>query len=232
MEQQVKTAIYGAIVGALLSGLLSLGVGFFGLYKSFEMSIQKELINQLRWDINMLKIVSEEMEKNIELLLKGDMIPEIQEVEYKLPIDKLEEELDEVKDKELVAIKNVVKIFIKLQRASDLFRINQAKLPKKRFSTGGWYRSNVSEIDFELSKAISETYQRMTKTNNDIDEVHYTLINNSRILNAANLSRVKGIISDIAVNIEYLSQKRIIELNKLIIKEIDRLEDKRRLILE
>ncbi len=211
-----KTAILSAVLGALISGVISLSAGLFSLTKSFGMAQNKERITNLRYEIDTLRKVERELDYNLALLMKQELqvFIEVEKAVYNIP--------DDIKDE---AIRTFMAAYFK-EFFRNTYNIKSVKIPKDRFRAGVWpYRGlPPGEVDFELGQKLQDLYMILSRVNRCISDIDYISQSSLSYMGYAEVERMRRLRESITQDVSYLSKENIIlVLKNDVVSEISRL---------
>jgi len=218
-----KKEILGAIIGALLTAVLSLTIGIYNLNKTFELTQQKDLLFSLRTDITLLKNVERELDENLNLLLNQDykILLETEPVKPpKIPFQNKEEE---------EFLKKIYEYFQYIHGRA--YKITRAQYPSDKFVVDAWEPSGptVSYIDFELTQLLNSFYRKLLRINTFIEGAH--VISKGMLITEPQLNHTKNAIPSYNKMIGEITKNRIIQLKNMVAKEIIKLQEERRKIV-
>ena len=220
-----RKEILSAILGALLTGIISLSAGLYSLTKSFELTQKQDILFRLRVDINLLKKTEKELDQNMAFLLTQSFLPSV-EVE-KLSYPTMEKVTDEKQ-------KEIMQFYQEYQRTilGDPYKISKATIPKDLFVLTCWPYGGptVTEIDFDLVQGLNELYRKLSQVNRSIDEIRYISKNN--ILFRRDVEQVNELTDSISNDIVEITQEKILRLKNKIAIEINGLQSEREKILD
>lgn len=213
---QYKREILAAIIGALLSAVLSLSVGYYNLKKTFELTQKKELRYSLHKDITLLRKVESELDENINLLLNNDYRIVIETEVVPMPSIPTENKEDEKFIKKLMT-------YYKFIMGGDLKKITKLNMPRNKFVIDAWEAGGpiVSNIEFGLIQSINDLYRKLLRINKLLEKVDY--INTGDTYSSRTIKQLNRIIPELNSLINELSQKKLVELKNEIIKHMDML---------
>lgn len=226
--RKYKREIVSAVVGATLTGVLSLVVGLYSVSKSFELTQNKETLSSLRRDIVFLNKLEREFDRNLELMSVQNYTMEIDVKKVPSPLQRILSKPPTTKEeKESFEVMKA----IAADMDSVTYTVTKTRGPSEPFRMETWLneRTNVTEVDFQLLQDLDEFYRELIKINrviaglqrlgkgSQINEPYMELIN--RDLKMANLS------------IKEVTKQKILGLKNRVRNEVQRLHDQRSRIL-
>lgn len=212
-----KRELVAAVIGALVAGILSFAVGLYSLNKSFQLSQTKELIQGLRQDISLLMSVEREIDENLQLVLTHNytLDAKFEPFEFRLPSSGAKP-----RDKEYDAwIRDFMNAI-----GGKRYTVTAVQSPSEKFVVGAWPTNppSGSDIDFELSQAITAVNRKFVRANTYLDGIS-TLAPGSNIDEASknalehNFPRFNEVVSDI-------TKSKLLQLKNQVNQEIKRLQ--------
>ena len=203
-------------LGALLGGVISFGSGQYALSKSFALTQDSELLTSLRFDISVLKKVDTELGENLDLLMNKDVVPSVKFAEAGNPYQQL------------------LFQFLENLYGGPLFRITKRTIPRQEFVVDSWPEAapNVTEIDFTLYQDLTEFYRTLSRVNESIKEIRYWVGGGPGVVSMRTANRIDELNATIDQYVADLTQVRITQLRSEVTLEIQRLEARRRKIID
>lgn len=219
-----KTEIVAAIIGALFSGVVSLSVGLYSITRSFEYLQNKELLQQLRVDITLLKSVESELDLNLQSLLSEPVSIAIETEKIGSWRDIVE---DEPKKKGEKQVKEEALRMVDAMMGGDVYRVTKAELPRLQFYAEAWPTGGpgVSEIDFALVQQISELYRDLRRLNKFIESVANIGPGTALTQRSAESLQLQASTNNSLVT--RISRESILGVKNRVSEEIHRLNDRR-----
>lgn len=216
-----KSGILGAVLGALIGGVISLTGGLYILMKSFEFSQNKEFLSSLRSDITLLRKVERELDENLNLLLTQDYRIKVQFEELEFPLGKLGSE----EEKEFREILEMLKPIL-----GEMYKVTMFSLPPETFLRYAWPMGGpgISDIDFELSQRLEDLYRKLWRVNDAIREVSY--FGEGTVIKKPEMKFILRKIRFVEKIVTEITQQEILALKNDVAKEIVRLKEVRRTI--
>ena len=212
-KRYIKYMFVSTLFGATLSAAVSLYLGLFTLYESYELDHKSKYADGLLWDIDRLQRIQDEIKSNTNILLNNSFETEIPVKEYLIPTDFEDPELNKL-----------IKWYINTVGADKILRVEKISLPKVRLYDSEQYlvyNFNVSsDIDFELRKDLKEHYRKIERINKSLDLIKYKIAEHNRTLTYYLKHEIDEEIVDIDVSVEFLTDQRIVDLGARVQKEI------------
>jgi hypothetical protein len=206
--------ILGGILGALVTGVVSLSVGIYNLNKTFELTDRKERRNEVSEILYMLRKVEKELDYNLFLLLTGNMVPKV--IFKIMPYPLLN-----MKDPELKKIAEMASGFFE-----GYLVVEETPPPPSYFRAAMWYHSRTSYIDFDLSEAINELYIKLRRVNENISEVHSELRYNISYIPPQKASYINERVRQAETDIKSISKDEILAIKNKVSEAVRRLDRK------
>ncbi len=206
-----KKEILLTIFGALVGGVISLSVGNYNLFRSFELTQEKERRATLRKDIITLRQVERELDKNLLLLLNQDFRPDIQfeNASNSSKLKGLSKELS-----------GISRLFL-----GEGQILSKYIMPKDGFVMGAWIPYPVSsEINFDLTEQLTDFYRKTDRVNYFLNEIRRIIGYNPVIISETASTEVKRLIDQIKTEVSDISKDKIINLKNKVNSEIKSLE--------
>ena len=219
-----RTQILAAIIGALLSGVISLAVGLYSITKSFQYLQNKELLQQLRADITLLKSVESELDLNLQSLLSEPVSLTIETEPVGAWRDFVQAQADTTEkgppDEKFLAILDAM-------MGGDVHRVTKAEIPRQ-FYVETWPPGGpgVSEINFALIQEINDLYRDLRRLNGFIERLRNITAGRAVTEHIAEYLRLEAATYESLV--ARISGDSILGAKNRISAEIVRLNDRRR----
>lgn len=210
-----KEKIMPSLLGGLIGVILSQSVALYSLQQNTKFMINRERIGTLRSEIVRLKNVQTEFERNIKLLIEQGQF------NFKYNFNQKIINLDMIKDP-------IVREFAKnyLGMSGTFYELSNVNIPKGRLSsTAYWPDVLASEVQFDISKELSDFYRRITRINGTIDEITFIIRQWGNIMREIDLQRLNELKTILEEDLKFISKDKIVELNSRVNNEIRRLED-------
>ena len=210
-----RNEIIAAIIGALLSGLISLSFGIWKLDETYQRQFNKDLRYALKRDINILRLVEQELDHNLDMLLNDKFKIEITFEEATKIINKIKT--------------NDMRDFIIL--SGQTFIVKKYIFPKERFITGSWqlhYIPSNNEIDFNLIDSLNSFYRKIDRINYQMDYIESIISSFTHLIPLNTKNQIEKLQKLITDDINKISNKDILRLKNEIHKETELLQQKLR----
>lgn len=210
-----KDKLLPSLVGGLIGVLISQTVAFIILYKNLELTVNRERIGTLRKETNILRGVQAEFEQNMEILVTQGQIS------FDFDAQPKEMGLALIQDP---VVREFAKVFLGNQ--SRYFEVIKVNIPKQYLILGALpFGQTFDEVHPGLVRDLTDFYLRLSKLNTDINTIKTIFMGSGRLIPQAVADTLKEIQGRFEQDVNYITNGRIVDLNKKVALEIRRLEE-------
>lgn len=211
-----RREIFSAVLGALLTLAVSLGLALHKANRDFSFLMKKELNQTLLADIEMLSLVQNELGQNVEMLMNEKMGPDVVIKEY-------EASRDMPKTEQRQQVVSLLQGFFGM-----IYVAAKADLPTGEFQERAWtYPPPQSEIDYDLKTNIDRLYTKIRKANNSLREIKWLLSNTMGFLPPSSANRIRALVKSFEKDVGDIRNVSIQDVRSRIDRELERLRKRR-----
>jgi hypothetical protein len=226
-----KKEIVGAVIGAVLTGVLSLVAGLYSVTKSFELYQNRDTLSSLRQDIFFLNKLEREFDRNLELLLNQNYTMVIETKKVDSPFKQVKN-LFEKGPPTSKEDKEALEFFKAMESNTVGYAATKIQGPSEQFRIETWThdRTQVTDVDFSLLQDLDEYYRVLRKINRVIRGLR-NLGKGSQLSEPA----VELISRDVETAnslVKEISKQKILDLKNRVSNEIRRLQNQRTQLLK